>query len=1495
MLNTRSVRKQAPGSSPASRSPAGLALEGQSLSSVAESPTPSPLMGGARSARGMASGTTAGAMASGRFSPTRPLSPLQEGDSLAQEVESELKFQGDLAKKNRDRVEAMRTQLRKFQQLTASNAKEIKALRAERFKQLQAEDFGASLEESVMEQEDAARESFAKQSFVVPHADLPDVGAGAKGGVDPDAVESTAKSEERVKDELYPASDPDSDVESITGRMGMLELAALAAGEEAAFMKIKTYRNSIFGPKGEEHMQSARESHLQPVLEKVSGYSVRGRSNNALWLASHKAVYTSGSMAVIATPDALPATVTQEFFTMHAEEISAICVHPDGMTVATGEHATEPIIYVWDSSEIELLGPPLVGFHKRGIACLEFSKDGMLLFSVGKDAAHHIAVHDWKTGALVCFERGDSRRNILAMRCNPHDGLVVTVGSRHIKFWSLTVAMSTEPVQAAPPISVWQKQLEARRGVFGRHGVSKSHTLLCVEFGGPGVTIAGSRDGSLLVWKGVVLASWLQAHVGPVFSIWGIPAQGQTRLCTGGKDGNVGLWMFDASLHLDRSPVALPKHHRACIRSVCWHQIMDQNEILVATAAGKVLILSPELSAAGDEAKVVTRGHERGPIRALAGHPEGKMFVTGGANGQLLLWDVDSGTALTECTLPSNITYASYHKDGNKVAVCMESGGGFVVAQTPHPKLVTTSYRFCELVKSELAFAKYSPDSDMLVCGFRSKIEIYNADSLKSKIGSLVGHEGNVTNIDWSTDGRYLVSISDTYELKFWDRFTGRPILASGVANFADPRNEITWATWTGNLGWAVQGIVNSGEDEFSITSVFRDSTSSLLLTGDSHGAVSLWPYPCADNCFPVAPARLHVGPVAKAIFLEKAFDRAGAQEGGYVVSLGKVDLNVLIWRLERAAPRAEALADAADAAEIDDAFKRAPEIETIIQESRAKARSADDAVVEATVDEFEAVKPYLMSVCPPSAPLTPPEAFDWQLELQHVHGFQGVSGCASAFTAANGHVVYAAGACCIVQVPDTLPAVQSALSSAPAQRHFTQHTDLVHCMACHPAGLVIASCDGQADSSILVWSVDSCQVIARLPTGANAIALLRFSDDKLLIGVSNDPRHPVLVWDWHEQTLVAEEDGDYEAGNRILALAVDPFPTAARPASFMTCGLSPVKFWTFARREEGSRSGFRLTSCRGQVDDEDARHVMLCACAFLEEQFVSGSDKGQLFLWKSLKVHHRVSAHDGRPVFALSSNRRHQLCSGSDDACIKIWSVSLQLLHTVHLDEQFDNTFLDLTVRRQLRLSNPGIRTIDWNDARDKILIGTASGEVLDLCWRHDTVEAVEFHTHSHSSGKIRALCSHPAQEGPLLVASGGEDRSIRLWEVGRVHSLFCMIISSSVVTALEFSPDAGKLFGETSTLPVPDPALEHPYGARLALRCKGLASCHRAMYAFPAMPVMPMRATTCGCGMRLRLLQCGSGALLGAGDGVCMCSRGARRRGDPRPRRSCLFCRRK
>jgi len=64
---------------------------------------------------------------------------ISEYEGYEDAIKNQLEFQADTTRMNRERMENLRSQLRKFQQITTDNAREIKSLRAERFKQLQHE------------------------------------------------------------------------------------------------------------------------------------------------------------------------------------------------------------------------------------------------------------------------------------------------------------------------------------------------------------------------------------------------------------------------------------------------------------------------------------------------------------------------------------------------------------------------------------------------------------------------------------------------------------------------------------------------------------------------------------------------------------------------------------------------------------------------------------------------------------------------------------------------------------------------------------------------------------------------------------------------------------------------------------------------------------------------------------------------------------------------------------------------------------------------------------------------------------------------------------------------------------------------------------------------------------------------------------------------------------------------------------------------------------
>jgi len=99
------------------RSPDGAFSRLQSSTSRSSAASPAPGVAGRRGVQG----------------------EISEYEGYEDAIKNQLEFQAGTTRMNRERMENLRNQLRKFQQITTDNAREIKSLRAERFKQLQHE------------------------------------------------------------------------------------------------------------------------------------------------------------------------------------------------------------------------------------------------------------------------------------------------------------------------------------------------------------------------------------------------------------------------------------------------------------------------------------------------------------------------------------------------------------------------------------------------------------------------------------------------------------------------------------------------------------------------------------------------------------------------------------------------------------------------------------------------------------------------------------------------------------------------------------------------------------------------------------------------------------------------------------------------------------------------------------------------------------------------------------------------------------------------------------------------------------------------------------------------------------------------------------------------------------------------------------------------------------------------------------------------------------
>ncbi|MCP3681330.1 MAG: WD40 repeat domain-containing protein, partial [bacterium] len=169
------------------------------------------------------------------------------------------------------------------------------------------------------------------------------------------------------------------------------------------------------------------------------------------------------------------------------DDITGICLHPDGTLIATGEIGPKPLICVWDSSTMELVHKWKGGIVK-GVACMSFSPSGKYLVVCGIDTEHKIGLYDVKRGKKLVVDKGDTA--IIGACAFISDKQIVTVGVKHYKLWSYSGG-----------------KLKGKKGLFGRN----DNKLTCVTICGSDI-LAGSLKGHFQIWKGNNVGKVIKLH-----------------------------------------------------------------------------------------------------------------------------------------------------------------------------------------------------------------------------------------------------------------------------------------------------------------------------------------------------------------------------------------------------------------------------------------------------------------------------------------------------------------------------------------------------------------------------------------------------------------------------------------------------------------------------------------------------------------------------------------------------------------------------------------------------------------------------------------------------------------------------------------------------------------------------------------------------------------------------------------------------------------------
>ncbi|XP_069493922.1 echinoderm microtubule-associated protein-like 1 isoform X4 [Ambystoma mexicanum] len=592
-------------------------------------------------------------------------------------------------------------------------------------------------------------------------------------------------------------------------------------------------------------------------LEWVYGYRGRDCRSNLYLLPTGETLYFIASVVVLYNVE----EQLQRHYTGHNDDVKCLAVHPDRITIATGQVAgtskdgkqLQPHVRIWDSVTLNTLHIIGMGFFDRAVTCIAFSKSngGGNLCTVDDSNDHVLSVWDWQKEERLS-EVKCSNEAVFGADFHPTDtNIIVTCGKSHLYFWTLD-----------------GNALVKKQGLFEKQ--EKPKFVLCVTFSENGDTITGDSSGNLLVWgKGTnrIRYAIQGAHDGGIFALCML--RDGTLVSGGGKDRQLISWNGNyQQLHKTEIPEQFGP-----IRTVAEGK---GDVVLIGTTRN--FVLQGTLSG---HFYPITQGHTD-ELWGLAVHPFKPNFLTCGHDKHISLWDATSHRPIWNKAIEDPAQSSGFHPSGTVVAIGTLTGRWFVL-DTETKDLVTVHTDGNE----QLSVMRYSPDGNFLAIGSHDNyIYIYGVSDNGRKytrVGKCSGHSSFITHLDWSVSSQHLVSNSGDYEILYWVPTSCKQVVS------VETTRDLEWATYTCTLGFHVFGVWPEGSDGTDINAIARSLEKKILATGDDFGKVHLFSYPCSQFRAPSHAYGGHSSHVTNVDYL---------YEDTHLVSTGGKDMSIMQWRV---------------------------------------------------------------------------------------------------------------------------------------------------------------------------------------------------------------------------------------------------------------------------------------------------------------------------------------------------------------------------------------------------------------------------------------------------------------------------------------------------------------------------------------------------------------------------------------------------------------------
>ncbi len=883
-----------------------------------------------------------------------------------------------------------------------------------------------------------------------------------------------------------------------------------------------------------------------------------------------------------------------------------------------------------------------------------------------------------------------------------------------------------------------------------------------------------------------------------------------TLLASGSADGTVTLWNLAAPHPISDTLTG----HTSRVWSVAFSP--DGRTLASAGADGRIILRDVATRQLISESLIshvyVHTYVHTNEVWSAAFSPDGQTLASGGADGEIILWNVATGQAIGQPLTVHTQTVRSmaFSPDGGTLA----SGGADgriilwdVATHLPIREPLTEH-------KGEVWSVAFSPDGQTLASGscggfdeeldrkpcIRGEIRLWDVGNPQQPGRPLTGHTDRVTSVAFSPDSQTLASGSADRTLILWDVATRRPLgepltghnTAVHSLSFNSDGQTVSSGSADGTIiQWDVTTRQRPGDPLTSHTekvySVAFSPDGQMLASGSQDNSIILWDVtarqPSGD------PLTGHKGKVWSVAF----------SPDSQTLASGSQDKTIILWDLATRRPIGQPLtAHKADVYSL--AFS--PEGQMLASGSKDNTVILWDLATRRQIGQpFTGHADSVLSVAfSPNGQILASGSVDNTIILWDITTHQPISEPLTGHTdfvrsvafSPDGKILSSCGY-------DNTIILWDVTTHQPIGEPLTGHTDKIFSLAFSPDGQTLAS--GSGDETIIRWDVATHQPLGKPLIGHKAaVYSVAFSPDGQMLASGSDDTN-IILWDAPTRELCGQSLGQPFEGHtgsvRSVAFSPDGKTLAAGDYD------DTVILWDV---DTGQRLGKPLTGHRD--------HVYSVAFSPDGQMLASGSADGTIVLWNADTHQPLVEPLTGHPdrVWSVAFNPDGTMLASGGCGKLDPESDTRRCI-------QGEIRLWDLETFQAIGdpLPDPpaNVYSVAFSPDGQTLVSGSADGTII--LWDVAAQQPISRFLTNHTTGVASVAFSPDGQ----MLASGGADNTIVLWNVETLQPLGEPFVGHKAdVYSVFFSPD-GKTLASGSrdnTVILWDVETRRPLGQPLA-----------------------------------------------------------------------------